>query len=320
MFKGGIPFLLLLSIHFLFLWQIVWPNYHWWTLLGGIPVLGYFVFKFEKIEFKVLDFLKSIALFGAGFLLTVLAVHVFEVSPVYASALVGVVISFIKVKQLPLLETQVYAGSFAGMIAAYHLDSFAIYSSIVLFGGSLFYVLKDNFNGLGGKLGTIGFGALLIPVLDGDEHDLTDEIIAYVLTFDPIGEIELKYEIGLFVSISVIAALIVYLLNNYKGWGPVKASAIVSFVFAIPFEVLPISGILALVPVVFYGASFVGMASKTIMKIPTLIFSASIFGALFFFLNPFYNGFGGGLGTTACLSCLTALLVQKAFQRQPVRV
>ena len=54
-------------------------------------------------------------------------------------------------------SSAVYCGAFAGMIADFHIADFSTIISIILIGSILFFLLKESFIGLGGKLGSIAF-------------------------------------------------------------------------------------------------------------------------------------------------------------------
>ena len=320
MFQKSIPIILFGAIHLMFLLSVVFHAHEIFYAIGIVPFLGYFLFNNAPIKFNLKEYLVILFSFGIGFILTSQAIAFFSVTPVYASALVGMVFSFFYRKSIPLFSAAVYSGSFAGMVADYHIEELYLGFSIIVFGGNLFYFLKENFNGLGGKLGSIGFGAMFLPILLGQEKSLFNEVYDEVFSLDIIDELSPNKTLFYTIIIALFGTIITYWLNNKKGLGPIKASAITSFVIAIPLQILPISGFLALVPIIFFGASFVGMSNeKTLGWIPIIIASV-LYGLAFHFIHPYFNEYGGTLGTTACLSCLIGVLLQKTFNRQSVGV
>lgn len=305
----------------MFFISLIYPEYKLASLVGLVPGLGYFFLKKELFKLKIKDYGFSVVSFTIGFVLTYLAIKKVEVTPVYGAAIVGMFASFIPERKFFLgFSAAVYSGAFAGMIADYHVEEVSTITSIVLIGGSLFYLIKDSFVGLGGKLGSIAFGAMILPLLAGEEVSVFEEIYDDVLSLDPVGELKFKNQFVSTLVVSLFGAVIPYWLVNKYNVSPVRASAIPSFIVAIPLQILPISGFIALVPVIFFGASFVGMSNKKVLGLGALFITSLLFGGVIHFILPLFNGYGGTLGTTACLCCLVGVLFQKAFQGKAVRV
>ena len=63
-----------------------------------------------------------------------------------------------------------------------------------------------------------------------------------------------------------------------------------------------------------------GMSNDKTIGWMAVITSSVVYAMIFHFIHPYFNGYGGALGATACLSCLMGVLLQKAFNRQTVRV
>ena len=320
MFQKIIPIILFGGIHLMFLFGVVFHAYSMFFGFGFLPLLAYLLFKYTPVKFTLKEYLATLLSFGVGYVLTTQAVDVFLVTPVYASALVGMVFSFFRIKCFPLFSAVVYSGSFAGMVADFHIEELYVEGLIIILGGNLFYFLKDNFNGLGGKLGSIGFGAMLLPIILGREKSFFAELYDNTLSIDPVGELS-SNKVLLFILItSLFGTILTYWLNNKKGCGPIKASAIPTFIIAIPLQLIPVSGFIALVPIVFFGATFVGMSNDKTIGWMAVIISSVLYAIIFHFIHPYFNGYGGALGATACLSCLMGVLLQKAFNSQTVRV
>ncbi len=320
MFLKTIPIILFGGIHLMFLLVIVSNAFGFLYGLGFVPLFAYIFFKYAPIRFNLKEYLFTVMSFGVGYVLTTQAVDVFSVTPVYASALVGAVFSFFRFKGFPLFSAVAYSGSFAGMVADFHIEEIYIECLIIILGGNLFYFLKDNFNGLGGKLGSIGFGAMLLPVIIGREKSFLNEVFDECFSINPIGELSSNKVLLITVITSLVGTILTYWLNNKKGYGPIKASAIPAFIVAVPLQIVPVSGFIALIPIVFFGASFVGMSNDKTLGWLSVVASSVLFAIIFHFAHPYFNGYGGALGATACLSCLIGILLQKALYCQTVGV
>lgn len=320
MFQKIIPVILFGGIHLMFLFGVVSNAHSLFYVLGFLPLFAYFSFNYKPVIFNLKEYLITLIFFAIGYILTTKAVEFFSVTPVYASALVGGVFSFFHVKNFPLFSAAVYSGSFAGMVSDFHIQELYISFLIIIIGGNLFYFLKDNFNGLGGKLGSIGFGAMLLPLIFGREKSFFLELYDNAFSIELVGELSSDKALLFLVITSLFGTTITYWLNNKRGCGPIKASAIPTFIVAIPLQLIPVSGFIALVPVVFFGATFVGMSNDKTIGWVAVILSSVLYAIIFYFIYPYFNGYGGSLGATACLSCLMGVLLQKTFNSQTVRV
>lgn len=118
----------------------------------------------------------------------------------------------------------------------------------------------------------------------------------------------------------IITALSTYWLHSRFRINPVLASSVVTLIFAlavIPFhssqkwmEAVPYAGI---------GGSFIGMSSKKNIKgFESVLLAAIIFGVISSRSSQFFEGFGGALGTSACISVLTAISWRKLVKRTRV--
>ena len=111
-----------------------------------------------------------------------------------------------------------------------------------------------------------------------------------------------------FYIVGLVAALVAYILNNNYKMGIVVGAALPSLIFAL--LILPCEPYLPLsftteAPVIFYGAAFIGMASNKILSSYVLIGIAGLlFTFIYLFTSPYFDGFGGALGTTAALCFL----------------
>lgn len=112
---------------------------------------------------------------------------------------------------------------------------------------------------------------------------------------------------------SCVACYATFSLATKYNWTPVRASAMVTFVVALFIYMLP--NILPAylnthLPTITIGASFIGMVHKKyIKKTSYLLLSAVLFGFIYINTSLFFKGFGGALGTTACISLLCILSI-----------
>ncbi|PWH85018.1 hypothetical protein [Brumimicrobium oceani] len=108
--------------------------------------------------------------------------------------------------------------------------------------------------------------------------------------------------------VGALAALVAFVLNNNFKMGIVVGSALPSLIFALiilPFETYLPALFFTESPVIFYGAAFIGMASNKVLSSYFLIGIAGLlFTFIYLFTSPFFDGFGGALGTTAALCFL----------------
>lgn len=110
------------------------------------------------------------------------------------------------------------------------------------------------------------------------------------------------------IIVSIIGATVTYYAAHRLRLGVVKASAMLAVIVGGFFYLFP-SGLSSelthSIPLAFIGATFVGMTRKNIIgDIIPIALAGAFFGIIFVYSAPFYNGFGGGLGTTACISVL----------------
>jgi hypothetical protein len=116
---------------------------------------------------------------------------------------------------------------------------------------------------------------------------------------------------------AVFSAVSTYWLHIRFKVNPVLASSAVTLLLAvsvIPFtesaewvQAIPYAGI---------GGSFIGMSAKKNVKgFETVLLAAILFGVIFIHSSQFFEGFGGALGTSACISVLTAISWRKLVKR-----
>lgn len=109
----------------------------------------------------------------------------------------------------------------------------------------------------------------------------------------------------------IISALLTYIVNNKYGQGAVRASAGLSLLVGLFFYLFPeifTPYLTKNIPIVFIGATFIGMVSSKVLPSYLLVgFSGFIFSIIYLNESPFFKGYGGALGTTAAISVLVSL-------------
>lgn len=169
------PTFLLLGIHILFAIFIVGKTnigQSLWLILIS-PV--YFIFNNKLDRFQLKDLSFDILSFLIGLSLTLWLQVNYNLSSVTSAAAIGVFVAFIPqtsfgikpnvIKNFNHSKLAVYTGAFAGMTTLPHIGSIQNLLWISIFGGSLYYLLRNSFVGLGGKLGSIGFASIIIHLL-----------------------------------------------------------------------------------------------------------------------------------------------------------
>ena len=113
-------------------------------------------------------------------------------------------------------------------------------------------------------------------------------------------------EVAIITFSGFMGALVTFYLNNQLQLGGVMASATISVLAGGFFYIFPNlfnEYFTTNIPLVIMGASFIGMATSRIIRNYWIIgISGIIFSILFLYTGSFFDGYGGGLGTTAAIS------------------
>ncbi|MCI0921679.1 hypothetical protein [Sphingobacterium rhinopitheci] len=129
---------------------------------------------------------------------------------------------------------------------------------------------------------------------------------------------DLTYYLSLTLS-ALIAAIGTYLFHNkYDKVSPVLASASLTLVITlICHNFTPSNGVPTdQIPYVFIGGSFIGMSTRKKTKTILNISLASLFFSLIYFKSSqFFQGYGGALGLSACISVLIVITSSKLLIR-----
>lgn len=115
------------------------------------------------------------------------------------------------------------------------------------------------------------------------------------------------------IFVGFIAAVFTFFMNVRLKQGPSRSSALLSLLVGSYFHFFPAAMDAYLVkniPLIFIGASFVGMVSARLLSSYFLIgLAGMIFCLIFLNASKFFEGFGGALGTSAAISLLVVLSI-----------
>lgn len=120
-----------------------------------------------------------------------------------------------------------------------------------------------------------------------------------------------------------IGALLTYVVAHDLKQGAVRASAGLSLIVGLFFYGFPevISPELTIeIPLVFFGASFVGMTGSHLIKSRLLILIGGfVFSGIYLAASEVFVGYGGKLGTAACISSLVVFGIGVLVERLKAR-
>ncbi|GAA0878240.1 hypothetical protein GCM10009119_12080 [Algoriphagus jejuensis] len=115
---------------------------------------------------------------------------------------------------------------------------------------------------------------------------------------------------------AVFSAISTYWLHTRFSLSPILASSAVTLIVALAVQPLNTSEWVQAIPYAAIGGSFIGMSTKKNIKgFESVLLAALIFGLIFIHSSKFFEGFGGALGTSACISVLTAISWRKLIKR-----
>lgn len=120
-----------------------------------------------------------------------------------------------------------------------------------------------------------------------------------------------------------IGALLTFIVAHDLKQGAVRASAGLSLIVGLFFYSFPdviSSELTAHVPLVFFGASFVGMTGSHVVKSRWLmVLGGMIFSGIYLVSGEVFVGYGGKLGTAACISSLIVFSVSVLLKRSEIQ-
>jgi len=230
-------------------------------------------------DFIKTDFFNFLSVVVGALICFTLSVN-FDLGAVVASGLVGIIVALV----LPKYGPPTYCGAFVGMSSVALLPNQAYILLAAVIAGAVFVASKAVFNGFGGKLGTIAWtGAVCAALLTGQN-----------LLTDPAFNVSV-----LIVLYAVIGAVVTMVISLRFKHGPVMASGIVALTAGLLLPVIhpEVGGQLA---VMVTCATYAGMSNYERVPNEAYMAIAALFaGLIFIFSQPFIQGGGGKLGTTA---------------------
>ncbi|WP_054851037.1 hypothetical protein [Olleya sp. ITB9] len=118
---------------------------------------------------------------------------------------------------------------------------------------------------------------------------------------------------------SMIGAILTFYISESLNQGAVRASSLLALLVGLFFYVFPDVLNVYLtksIPVVFIGATFIGMASpKGHNNYLLLAVAGVLFSLVYINKSRFFNGYGGALGTLAFITLLSTLALNHIFSR-----
>ena len=120
--------------------------------------------KFYKISFQT-DKLNVILFVLIGTLSTYSLQYFIGINPILSAGFVGFSFALLENKIQYIKSLPIYCGVFVGMTNPENHYPFFLIVLIGLFTGILFYLSKNFYGGIGGKLGTIAFSSVIAGVL-----------------------------------------------------------------------------------------------------------------------------------------------------------
>jgi hypothetical protein len=122
------------------------------------------------------------------------------------------------------------------------------------------------------------------------------------------------------IIVGFTGAVMTFYVSEGRKQGPVRSSAVLSLAVALIFHLnaLNIEVYLAQnIPLVFIGSSFIGMVSSRLVSNYWAIGAGgAVFCIIFLNASRFFTGYGGALGTAACISLLTILSIPIVTKKQ----
>ncbi|OUR95301.1 hypothetical protein A9Q84_15795 [Halobacteriovorax marinus] len=117
----------------------------------------------------------------------------------------------------------------------------------------------------------------------------------------------------IYASIACISALVTHEFSKKRNIGAVRASAIYTLVTtAILYSIhssSPLAG-LANYEGLIFGGAFVGTVCATKYNRIMITIGGLILALIFFFIRPHTYGYGGAIGTSAFVSCMSIYLLR----------
>lgn len=130
-------------------------------------------------------------------------------------------------------------------------------------------------------------------------------------------------ELITYTVISTTSALLTHELSKFKGIGPLRGSAIYSLLACGMLYLLnsysPIIGMNHYEGLIFGGA-FVGSVCEKKYSLKMIATGGLLLALIFYFIGPHTYGYGGAIGTSSFISCMSIYLLRKAVRKVQLRL
>lgn len=117
----------------------------------------------------------------------------------------------------------------------------------------------------------------------------------------------------------IIGAILTYFVSEKLKQGAVRASALLSIPVGLFFYFFPQlldSYLTKNIPLVFIGATFIGMVSSEVkVSYIKLGLAGVLFSIIYIYNTNFFEGYGGSLGALALISLLAAMGISVLFSK-----
>ena len=120
--------------------------------------------QFYKNSFKQDDLIVIPQVF-LGAVITYGIQYFLEINMILAAGIVGFISTLMESKNKYIKSLPIYCGVFVGMTSPQNNYDFYLITVMGLFAGIIYYISKNFYIGIGGKLGTIAFTSVMIGIL-----------------------------------------------------------------------------------------------------------------------------------------------------------
>jgi hypothetical protein len=127
-------------------------------------ILGIGQQQFYKVNFEA-DRLIVIPSVLIGTIITYSLQYYIGLNAILSAAIIGITASFLESKSKYILATPIYCGAFVGMTNPNLQLPFIVIISIGFVAGCIYFLGKNFYGGIGGKLGTIAFTSVIASLL-----------------------------------------------------------------------------------------------------------------------------------------------------------
>jgi hypothetical protein len=221
-------------------------------------------------------------------------------NPVFGAALVGLFAGFL----LPKYSSSLYVGAFIGMSSLEVLPELYLVLAASIISAFFWRIFTTRTPSFGGKAGFTAFlGVLVIALGNVWNHNF----------YEPVQIVSETILAIIFVAMA--ATIATFELRKRLEKAGFRGEAVIgsAAIGIIPGFLSMFFPLLSTLSEVAFASSFAGMTEfKLIKEEYYAVLIGLIVGSVFFFSAPFFQGFGGKLGTIAFVSVILFLYVTKA--------